>query len=649
MKKLKKFSKRKLIIFETIFAVDTPKMGLKKRGKFERVFTDSEDNESTDLESGTKSPEKISEISTDFQESENTNNSNTESTGMDQSKRSQNEKFLITRSKRKYTKREMPEMVKLTNNSEKISDKSQQDNEGEESVPKRKRETIKSLDNKIQEANNFLLTLNKKLEDREEEIKGLKRVISSDRAGTRLSEVEQALKRGDTSSIPAQAVLHDFPLIGEEESDSDSIQLDLHAMDDLDDEEMGEKSNKRRRERSRSNEKRNRKRSRKSSRSRSRSRSRNWDEVRRQYKDNPAVQDLVKELVAKQVKEEMEKRSKTDKSTVPGKELSFLPCKVNRSPSDAILYTPAVARKDNLNLTGTPPPTNSRLSNFLVGVSTDNKSEFSTNNRIDDSINETLSQLRLISDEKRRRSEGGHTEQNQQQMRDAKRVAENAILDAERFRARIQQPNRGMEIKFNNNSPNAYKKHRDRISPYKQVPMNQDELRAMRYLDQEDDEFFHTTCHVEDAMKEKIEKGKFVELEKLIQKRILQYGFKEETRMQLVNKDGVSYFVPSVDKETRIDNVRKWEQAFRIYTTIYCKANPTRAGEILQYVDIIHRAAAIFNWDNVAKYDYVFRQLMAANPHRSWAKVYTQMWNITLNEPIKKFNENGNHNGGVQK
>ena len=156
--------------------------------------------------------------------------------------------------------------------------------------------------------------------------------------------------------------------------------------------------------------------------------------------------------------------------------------------------------------------------------------------------------------------------------------------------------------------------------------------------------FFHTTCHIEDTIREKIEKGKFVELDKLIQKRILQYNFKdqEHSRMQLINKDGMSYFVPTIDRESRIDGIKKWEQAFRVYTTIYCKANPNRAGEILQYIDTIHRAAAIFNWDNVAKYDYVFRQLMAAKPHRSWAKVYTQMWNLTLNEPIKKFNENGN-------
>ena len=232
--------------------------------------------------------------------------------------------------------------------------------------------------------------------------------------------------------------------------------------------------------------------------------------------------------------------------------------------------------------------------------------------------------------------EDGQKEQIQRgQIKDAREVAENAILEAERYKARIQQLNRGKEVFY---------------SPLKNIRQStpkckQDELRAMRYLESEDDEFFHTTCHIDDSLKERIEKGKFVELEKLIQKKILQYDYKEEGRMQLVNRDGVSYFIPTIDKETRIDGIKKWEQAFRVYTTIYCNANPSRSGEILQYVDIIHRAASIFNWDNVAKYDYVFRQLMATKPHRSWAKVYTQMWNLTLNEPIKKLNDNSNNNG----
>ena len=46
-----------------------------------------------------------------------------------------------------------------------------------------------------------------------------------------------------------------------------------------------------------------------------------------------------------------------------------------------------------------------------------------------------------------------------------------------------------------------------------------EELRHLRYLDSEDDDFFHITCHIDKALREKIERGDFVELEKLIQKK----------------------------------------------------------------------------------------------------------------------------------
>ena len=56
-----------------------------------------------------------------------------------------------------------------------------------------KRETIKSLDSKIKTANEFLTELSKKIEDREREIRDLKKVISDDRAKSNRSELEEIL------------------------------------------------------------------------------------------------------------------------------------------------------------------------------------------------------------------------------------------------------------------------------------------------------------------------------------------------------------------------------------------------------------------------------------------------------------------------
>ena len=109
-----------------------------------------------------------------------------------------------------------------------------------------------------------------------------------------------------------------------------------------------------------------------------------------------------------------------------------------------------------------------------------------------------------------------------------------------------------------------------------------------------DDEFFHLTCHVDANMKAKIQRGEFVELEKLLAKdKFRNPNAAAGQRMELVSKGGETFIMP-VDKENRISNVRRWEQAFRIYAAIYSQANLTRAAEIWQYVFVINSAASAY-------------------------------------------------------
>ena len=134
-------------------------------------------------------------------------------------------------------------------------------------------------------------------------------------------------------------------------------------------------------------------------------------------------------------------------------------------------------------------------------------------------------------------------------------------------------------------------------------------------------------------IRDKIKRGEFVELEKLLPKERNEV-MKNEGRVNLVNRDGQTYFVPH-QKESKISGVRKWEQAFRVYAAIYSQESPSRAAEIWQYVHIINMAAASYVWEDVAYYDYTFRQLMAQNPDRSWAKIYNQIWNLSMRNPIR--------------
>ena len=151
-----------------------------------------------------------------------------------------------------------------------------------------------------------------------------------------------------------------------------------------------------------------------------------------------------------------------------------------------------------------------------------------------------------------------------------------------------------------------------------------------------DDEFLHITCHVDGPLKQKIERGEFIELEKLLPKDPTK-KLTNDGRMELVNRDGYTYFVPAADKD-KINGVRKWEQAFRVYAAIYSKANPHRASEIWQYVYTINLAASSYIWENVACYDYTFRHLMSNNPSRSWAIIYHQMWSLAMRDPVQRAN-----------
>ena len=191
----------------------------------------------------------------------------------------------------------------------------------------------------------------------------------------------------------------------------------------------------------------------------------------------------------------------------------------------------------------------------------------------------------------------------------ARAIADEMILDAEQYHAAIEKPAGRLDIEVDK-------------------------------LIESDDQFFHITCHIDSALKVKIEQGEFVDLEKLLPKDPTRKAV-DDNRMELVNRDGSTFFIPAVDKEAKISNVRKWEQAFRVYAAIYSRANPHRAAEIWQYVYTINLAASSFVWDNVANYDFTFRQLMAKYPSRSWALIYNQMWNLAMREPLHRFNVAG--------
>ena len=106
--------------------------------------------------------------------------------------------------------------------------------------------------------------------------------------------------------------------------------------------------------------------------------------------------------------------------------------------------------------------------------------------------------------------------------------------------------------------------------------------------------------------------------------------------MEMVSRDGMTYFVPASEKDVKINGIRRWEQAFWVYAAIYCKENLLRSAEIWQYIYVINTAASTYQWEDVAWYDYTFRQVMSLNPQRSWGKTYGQLWNLAMVNPIQR-------------
>ena len=287
-------------------------------------------------------------------------------------------------------------------------------------------------------------------------------------------------------------------------------------------------------------------------------------------------------------------------------------CTIIKSPSESAIYEPAVKRGQLSTVEHVLNQNNidndSQLDNFIqemrdnLTVSGQKKDSLDSNT---DNQNDKL-QINERNDEAKRSKE-------------TKNAAEIAVIQAEKFKVRIENP-KGRCQNFIDTLDATHKEVND-------------------------DDYTHVSCHVDDPLMIQCKRGDFVELLKLKPKSKTQMNESESHRLDIITKDGHSYLV-SGNKETqgKINSVRQWEQCFRVYAAIYSEANPTRASEIWQYVEIINQAASTFTWENVALYDFHFRKHMAKYPGRSWAKIHNQMWNLDLKEHLPIIRNNNNNN-----
>ena len=305
---------------------------------------------------------------------------------------------------------------------------------------------------------------------------------------------------------------------------------------------------------------------------------------------NPEMLTLIDQLLEQKLKKHKEEEESKKRTTEPaakqkGKTGKQTRLPVVKSPSQDTVYRPALNMRRSNN---TIPRNEIKIKQKPVS-------------QIESNINEILETYRRNEEQDgARASTSQHSSQEEnneatEAMMNPRNIANEVILEAEKFRANVVPP-RGMELNRNHTTNHTNFGLSD--------TQNVNQLTPNFYGQMDpDDQFLHSTCHVDQNTMNSIAKTGFVEIEKLMPKR--NFRPNDEKRMELVNRDGVSYFVPVTDKDSKIDSIKKWNIGFRIYATVYMRTHPHRSAEILQYIDIINMAASSFQWDNVAHYDNI--------------------------------------------
>ena len=292
-----------------------------------------------------------------------------------------------------------------------------------------------------------------------------------------------------------------------------------------------------------------------------------------QLMNDPSMRKFVDMMVDKKLKaREAEKNGKNKGGkkmliTPKGREPPLVVRHVIKSPSDTTSYTPALKlirnnSQSNVMVGGQQRFPIVDVANLSQGKITmqEDVSKDKSNGEIIEKISDFVESLRMEAD-KDRDSDAPEAGQRSEVVIPGQAAAqgriEKAILDAERFKATVANPS-GKLINFDDAVPG------DALS-----------------VGKTDDEFFHMTCHIDQPLVDKIERGQYVDLDKLLPKTKgkIQRPADNFNRLEWVQGEGGTFLVPA-DRGSRINSVGKWEQAFRAYATIYVGANPGHAKEV---------------------------------------------------------------------
>ena len=208
------------------------------------------------------------------------------------------------------------------------------------------------------------------------------------------------------------------------------------------------------------------------------------ENLRSQLEADPEVQEILEEMAMQKFNDKMSRASKTGKDNpdhtvnTPSAQKSRFQNTLGqvKSPSDTTLYTRALNRAQ-----GPGDDANqmiNRISNFVENIRLESERGNTPQRRSGTSFHQRDTARAEAESEAR-----------------AKAIADKILLEGEQNKADIALPPKG-----NVEEP---------------VIMAMNSFKAQPQQDADDD-FFHVTCHIDTALREKIEKGEFVDLEKLL-------------------------------------------------------------------------------------------------------------------------------------
>ena len=223
------------------------------------------------------------------------------------------------------------------------------------------------------------------------------------------------------------------------------------------------------------------------------------DEEMRELESNPKVQRLFRKYLAQ--------RENVNSGRKQVQQIVSSPAHKIKSPSDTTLYVPTLGRVENIDCKQIMAhPVRQRLN--IASGATNLVTQGPTCDTIDQ-ISNFVEQIWMQSDQNPSTSRQTLQIQDEPRDKDVSKtnrsplrhsIADRMLIKAEQFKADVMKP-KGISGKFD------------------QFLNNEDFSQFIKILmENDDDEFFHLTCHIYQNLKLKIESGQFIDLEQLLPK-----------------------------------------------------------------------------------------------------------------------------------